>query len=75
LFTNDKHPSVYGESKRLETYVEDDVSIGAGAIILPGVRIGKGAKVAAGALVSKDVKAGMHVVGLPARVTYHPVMQ
>lgn len=39
--------------------VEDDASIGAGAIILPGVRIGKGSFVAAGAVVGDDVPAGL----------------
>lgn len=39
--------------------VEDDASIGAGAIILPGVVIGAGAFVAAGAVVDRNVPAGM----------------
>ncbi len=47
--------------------IEDDVWIGAGAIILPGVRIGRGAIVGAGAVVTKDVPAGATVVGNPAR--------
>jgi UDP-2-acetamido-3-amino-2,3-dideoxy-glucuronate N-acetyltransferase len=37
--------------------VEDGASIGAGAILLPGVTIGKGAMIAAGASVSRDVPA------------------
>ncbi len=41
--------------------------IGAGAVLLPGVRIGEKALVAAGALVSADVAAGALVVGIPAR--------
>jgi len=41
--------------------------IGAGAILLPGVRIGEKALVAAGALVSSDVADGALVVGVPAR--------
>ncbi|MEZ4672669.1 MAG: acyltransferase [Caldilineaceae bacterium] len=48
--------------------VEDDVWIGAGAIITDGVRIGKGAVVAAGAVVTKDVPAHTVVGGVPARV-------
>jgi acetyltransferase-like isoleucine patch superfamily enzyme len=67
IFTNDKYPKVKGEWKLMETIVEDDVSIGAGAVILPGVRIGRGALVGAGAVVTKDVKANAIVVGNPAR--------
>ncbi len=43
------------------------VWIGAGAIILPGVKIGDGAVVAAGAIVTKDVAPRMIVAGNPAR--------
>ncbi|MBN2331322.1 MAG: acyltransferase [Candidatus Aenigmarchaeota archaeon] len=46
--------------------VEDDVFIGAGAIILPGVRIGKGSVIAAGAVVTKDVPRYTVVGGVPA---------
>ena len=42
--------------------------IGAGAIILPGVTVGKRALVAAGSVVTRDVPAGMVVVGNPAKV-------
>ncbi|MEO3387328.1 DapH/DapD/GlmU-related protein [Mesorhizobium sp. CAU 1741] len=38
--------------------IEDGAAIGAGAIVLPGIRIGKGAVVAAGAAVERDVAAG-----------------
>ena len=41
--------------------------VGAGAVLLPGVRIGEKALVAAGAVVSADVAAGALVVGVPAR--------
>jgi maltose O-acetyltransferase len=44
-----------------------DVWIGAGAIILPGVRIGDGAVVGAGSVVTRDVSAGTTVLGNPAR--------
>jgi phosphonate metabolism protein (transferase hexapeptide repeat family) len=46
----------------------NDVWIGHGAVILPGVRIGTGAAVGAGAVVSKDVPDYAIVVGVPARV-------
>ncbi|MCB0065414.1 MAG: acyltransferase [Caldilineaceae bacterium] len=48
--------------------VEDDVWIGAGAILTDGVHIGKGAVIAAGAVVTKDVPAHTVVGGVPARV-------
>jgi acetyltransferase-like isoleucine patch superfamily enzyme len=47
--------------------IEDDVWIGAGAIILKGVRIAKGSIVAAGSVVTKDVEAYSIVAGNPAR--------
>jgi acetyltransferase-like isoleucine patch superfamily enzyme len=52
----------------VETWIEDDASIGSGATILCGVRIGKGALVGAGAVVTKDVPPGATVAGNPARV-------
>lgn len=48
--------------------VEDNVLIGANAVVLEGVRVGEGAVVAAGAIVTKDVPANTVVVGAPARV-------
>jgi acetyltransferase-like isoleucine patch superfamily enzyme len=42
--------------------------VGGGAILLPGVEIGEEAFVGAGAVVTKDIEAGMLVVGSPARV-------
>jgi acetyltransferase-like isoleucine patch superfamily enzyme len=48
--------------------LEDDVWIGAGAIVLPGVTVGKGAVVAAGAVVTKDVQPYAIVAGIPAQV-------
>lgn len=46
--------------------IEDDVWIGANAVILPDVTIGKGAVVGAGAVVTKDVKPYSIVGGVPA---------
>jgi acetyltransferase-like isoleucine patch superfamily enzyme len=67
-FTNDKYPrsKVYPEFF-LKTIVEDGASIGAGAVVLPGIRIGKGAMVAAGSVVTKDVVPGSLVMGNPAK--------
>lgn len=48
--------------------IGSDAWIGAGAILLPGVRIGEGAVVGAGAVVTKSVAAFTIVAGVPARV-------
>lgn len=47
--------------------IEDDVWIGAGAVVLPGVTIGRGAVVAAGAVVTASVDPFTVVAGVPAR--------
>ena len=48
--------------------IEDDVLIGANAVVIEGVRVGKGSVVAAGRIVIQDVPAGVVVAGVPARV-------
>jgi maltose O-acetyltransferase len=48
--------------------IEDNVWIGGGAILLPGVRIGRNAVVGAGAVVTRSVPANTVVAGNPARV-------
>ena len=48
--------------------VEDEVVIGANAVVIEGVRVGRGAVVAAGAVVIEDVPAGAVVAGSPARI-------
>lgn len=48
--------------------IEDDCDIGTGAIILPGVTVGKGAQVGAGAVVASDVEPYTVVGGVPARM-------
>ncbi|MFH1312883.1 MAG: acyltransferase [Candidatus Eisenbacteria bacterium] len=47
--------------------IEDDCDIGIGAVILPGVTVGKGAIVGAGAVVTRDVEPYSIVAGVPAR--------
>jgi maltose O-acetyltransferase len=48
--------------------IEDNVWLGGGAILLPGVRIGRNAVVGAGAVVTRSVSANTIVAGNPARV-------
>jgi maltose O-acetyltransferase len=48
--------------------IEDNVWLGGGAILLPGVRIGQNAVVGAGAVVSRNVPADTIVAGNPAKV-------
>ncbi len=48
--------------------IEDDVWIGANAVILPGVRVGTHSVVAAGAVVTKDVPSHSIVAGIPAKI-------
>lgn len=48
--------------------IEDDVWIGANAVILDGVRIGAGTIIAAGAVVSQDIPSFSIAGGVPARV-------
>ena len=48
--------------------IEDDIWIGANAVVLPGVTIGHHSVVAAGAVVTKDVPPHSLVAGVPARI-------
>jgi len=66
-FLNDKKPPSKNKEHWCEVFVEDGVSIGGGALILPGVRLEKGCVVGAGAVVTKNVAPGDTVVGIPAR--------
>ncbi len=67
-FTNDLMPRSRQPFELTQTTICRGASIGAGAVILPGVTIGEGAMVGAGAVVTKDVPANSVVVGNPARV-------
>jgi acetyltransferase-like isoleucine patch superfamily enzyme len=52
---------------RAPVVIEDDCWIGAGSILLKGVRLGRGTVVAAGSVVTHDVPAFSVVAGVPAR--------
>ena len=76
-FINDLYPRATTASGELQTetdwkvvptLVRTRASIGSGSTILCGVEIGEGAIVGAGSVVTRDVPAGMIVVGNPARI-------
>lgn len=67
-FTNDRRPlSRQHPVEYLETRVGKNSSVGAAAIILPGVTIGEHAMIGAGAVVTRDVPSRETWVGNPAR--------
>lgn len=67
-FTNDPFPRSRVRPEAFAvTRIGKGASIGAGAVILPGITIGAGAMVGAGAVVTKDVGPGSLVTGNPAR--------
>lgn len=68
VFTNDLNPrSKNKDYKQKKTKLKTGCSIGAGAIVLPGVTIGEYAMVGAGAVVTKDVEDFSLIYGNPAR--------
>lgn len=56
------------EYKKSYIHIEDNVWIGAGAIVLPRVTVGRNSIIAAGAVVSKDVPPYVVVAGNPAKI-------
>lgn len=68
ILTDDKHP-VAGNKKYTAQppIIRSWASIGAGAVILPGVTIGAGAMIGAGAVVTHDVLPSDLAMGVPAR--------
>ncbi|HVP57950.1 MAG TPA: acyltransferase, partial [bacterium] len=60
-------PVLQSDLKFAPVRIEEDSDIGIGAIILPGVTIGRGAIVGAGAVVTRSVEAFSVVAGVPAR--------
>ena len=76
-FSNDRYPRAVkpdgtpqtdADWEAVSTLVKEGASIGAGAVILPGLTIGRWAMVGAGAVVTRDVAEQALVCGNPARV-------
>lgn len=68
-FTNDRFPrSRIYPAEFLKTTIENGVSIGANATILPGVTVGRNAMIGAGSVVTSDVPPNAIVYGNPARL-------
>ena len=76
MFINDKFPRATNERGELQTdadwtllpiVVERRATLGSGAIVMGGVRVGAAALVGAGAVVTRDVAPGELVLGVPAR--------
>ncbi|MDE0582109.1 acyltransferase [Planococcus sp. A6] len=63
-----KSLSFHGKTESKPVVIEDNVWIGARAIILPGVNIGKGAIVGAGSIVTKNVPPYSIAAGNPAKI-------
>jgi acetyltransferase-like isoleucine patch superfamily enzyme len=84
VFINDKRPKSTAPGGALQTdedwtllptVVERGASIGSGAVVLGGVRIGADALIGAGAVVTRDVPPGETVAGVPARLLMQAVRQ
>lgn len=65
-FLNDKYPPSKGVHWK-KVIIEDDVVIGGGSTILPGVILEKGCIVGAGSVVTKNIKTNKMVIGNPAK--------
>lgn len=68
VYTNAGVPIIFsGRPELQQTIIEDDAWIGYGAIIIAGIRIGRGAIIGAGSVVIKSVPAYEIHAGVPAR--------
>ncbi len=68
MFINDRAPVINNKHWILEkTIIEDDVSIGTGAVIMCGITIGRNSLIGAGAVVTKNISPRTTVKGVPAK--------
>ncbi len=71
--TNDRYPLKLRDEYVPEgPVIEDGVTLGAGVVVLPGVRLGHDSLVAAGAVVTRDVRPFSLVVGVPGKAVPLP---
>jgi acetyltransferase-like isoleucine patch superfamily enzyme len=68
LHADDRRERVPGATETGPVVLEDNVWVGANAVILKGITIGKGSVIAIGSIVTKDVPQGVIAGGNPARV-------
>lgn len=66
--THSEQIATRGRGIEVPVTIEEDCWLGTGAIVLPGVRIGRGSIIGAGAVVTKDIPAFSLAIGVPARV-------
>jgi UDP-2-acetamido-3-amino-2,3-dideoxy-glucuronate N-acetyltransferase len=76
ILTNDKHPRAIGADghklgfddwTQVGVVIEDGASLGAGAVCVAPINIGKDSFIAAGAVVTKNVPTGETWIGIPAK--------
>jgi acetyltransferase-like isoleucine patch superfamily enzyme len=66
-----ERPILHSRIEFAPVVIEDDADLGVGAIVLPGVTVGRGVQVGAGAVVTRDLPAYTVAAGVPARVLRH----
>ena len=66
--TTDILMSTVEKEKGLKVIIEDDVWIGRNAIVMPGVKIGRGSIIGAGSVVTKNVESMSVMGGVPAKL-------
>ena len=67
LFSNDKHPRSKNQLSSIpKTTIRRGASIGAGAVVLPGIGIGENAMIGAGSVVTQNVQANTLIYGTAA---------
>jgi len=68
-FSNDKYPRSKNTNFKLEkTILEDSASIGAGSVILPGIKVGHHSMIGAGSVITKDIPPHSIVIGNPFKI-------